>query len=218
MKFPNAIKGLKKIYLGEILSLLGAVLAVAMLVLLAVHHIDIDDASDAGVKALNASGMLIPFVLYAVGSIVLILVSFILNLVGLIQASRDEDYFKRALIVAAIGVAVSMLITGLQKSAVAGNWLQVASTVCNTLLTVLVLGGIGSIANKIGNKEVAGLSEQCSKVVIYPMACSVVVEILIAVMSLNESTVTMLSIAIGVLDVIAYVLYLRVLSKARIMQ
>lgn len=219
MKYENAIKGIKKIYLAEILALIGAVFAVFMLAILAVNKININGTGDAFLEILDTSGMMVPFILYSIGTVLMFLISFIIILTGLIQGSHDEENFRRALWVTILAIGISVLGSALQRNnpQITG-WLEIASTICSMMITLLVLNGIGRIADDLGNKDVSALSAKCSKIVLRPFILSAVLELLIAVIGLNETAVSLLSILIYLLDAVAYVLYLRVLSKARVMQ
>ncbi len=46
MRYPNAAKGIKKIFLAEILSIIAAALCVGVLVLLAVSHVNLNESGD----------------------------------------------------------------------------------------------------------------------------------------------------------------------------
>lgn len=218
MRFPNAMKGIKKIYIAEMLCVISALLGIAMLILLAVNHIDLQDTSSVTMDALRASGMLIPVVVYSIGTILLILISFILNLAGILQASHDEEYFKRALAAAIMGVMVSVVHTLLRNNPTVVSIMTVASTVLTMLMIMMVLGGIGRIADSLGNKEVSEQSRQCSKLVLYPFGFSLLAELAIAIFDLNESATALFSIANLLLDLGIYIIYLRVLGQARSME
>ncbi len=219
MKYPDAAKGIRKIYLAEILSIIGVVIAVAMMVIMAANHFDFNMGGDELAHTLEASGMMIPFVLYLIGIIVFFLVSMILILAGLVQGAHDEESFRRAFWAALIGVAVSIAAVFLKNNNPdVGNWLNVASTVCTMTVTLLVLAGIGKIADSIGSREVAEQSRSCSRMILYPFILSAVLEVVVTIFDLNETAATLCMIAISVLDVVAYLFYVRVLSKARVMQ
>ena len=103
MRYPNAAKGIKKIFLAEILSIIAAVLCVGVLVLLAVSHVNLNESGDVLRDKLKASGMSTPFLIYSLGTLVLFLFSYILNMAGITQAAHDEESFRRALWAAVAG-------------------------------------------------------------------------------------------------------------------
>jgi hypothetical protein len=91
-------------------------------------------------------------------------------------------------------------------------------TICTMMTALLVLDGIIRIAGSTGNSELSDLAKWCSKFIIFPFVFSLVGELLIAVFALNESTIALVGAAVYVLDAVSYIMYLRVLSKARTMQ
>lgn len=218
MEYPNVKKGINKIYVGEILTLMGAALAVVMVILLAVNHIDTKGTGAAFLQEIRASGMVIPFVVYAVGTLVLFLAGGILALAGIIQAAHDEESFKRALGVALLSIAVSIIGSFLQQKATGiSKWIEIASTILTMMIALLVLGGIGEVARSLGNKEVEDAAQKTSKIVLYPFILSAVAEFLVAILNLNQSSVALFSVAIYVLDIVSYVVYIKALAKAKAM-
>lgn len=218
MNYPNVKKGIGKLYLGELLVFLGAVLGVGALIILTLNHVDVKLTGEAIRQHLEATGMLVPFVVYAVGTVLLFLAGLILTLAGITQSSHDEESFKRALWAVLLNIAIHLANSFLQqKNPGISKWLEVASTVCTMMTTLLVIGGIGEVAEKIGDREMCALTAQSSKIVLYPFILSAVAELLVALLNLNQSSVAMFNIAIGVLDVVSYIVFLRVLYKAKIM-
>lgn len=219
MEFPNASKGLKKIYLAELLHLIGAIMVVCALILLAANGINLKTTGDVLRDKLTETGMAIPMLFYSIGTIILLLIGLFLNLAGIWQASRDEESFKRALWATLLAIAINIAGGFLQRSNPGiVDWLDVISTICTMMITLLVLNGIIRIADSLGSKDVSDLAKWCSKFIIFPFTLSLVGEVLIAVFALNESFVALFSVAVYVLDAISYFMYLRVLSKARVMQ
>lgn len=218
MQYPNIRKGISKLYLGEILVLLGAFLSLCLLVLLAVNRVDIHGTGEAFMTEIRSSGMLVAFAAYTIGTVLFALVGAILCLAGLTQAAHDEENFKKALWVVLAGIVISVAGSYLsQKNATVGKWIEVLSTICSMMSTLLVLAGIGEIAEGLGNQEVFDLSRSTSRIVLYPFILSMVAEVLVALLSLNESAAALFAIAISILDVVSYVFYLRALSRAKAM-
>ena len=219
MEYPNAAKGLKKIFLAELLHLIGAVMVVCALIVLASNGIDLKASGDVLREKLEATGMTVPMIVYSVGTIILLLIGLFLNLAGIYQASRDEDSFKRAMWATLFTILVSFVGSFIQRSnPAAADWIDVVITICTMMTSLLVLGGIIRIAESTGSKEVSDRAKWCSKFIVFPFALSLVGELLIAIFDLNESSVALFGAAVYVLDAVAYIMYLRVLAKARIMQ
>ena len=219
MEYPNAAKGLKKIFLAELLHLIGAVMVVCALIVLASNGISMKTSGDVLRDKLTATGMTVPMIIYSVGTVVLLLIGLFLNLAGIYQASRDEDSFKRAMWATLFTIVVSIVGSFIQRgNPAAADWIDMIITISTMMTALLVLDGIIRIAGSTGNSELSNLAKWCSKFIIFPFVFSLVGELLIAVFALNESTIALVGAAVYVLDAVSYIMYLRVLSKARTMQ
>ena len=97
MKYPNAAKGLNRIYIAEILSILVAVLIIVLAAMAGVSHVSTNAGSEEATQALQSANLGTPFVILGIAMMLLMLVSWCLNLVGIINASKDETGFKQAL-------------------------------------------------------------------------------------------------------------------------
>ena len=91
MKFPNAAKGVKKIFNAEIISLIAALIGGAGLVL-GLIGASKETGESAGTITLTVSGVLL------IVSGIAILVAGVINIIGFIQAAKDEEGIKRAVL------------------------------------------------------------------------------------------------------------------------
>ena len=80
MKFPNTFKGIKKIWIAEMLMLLAAVLSIVLLFIIAGNSVVIEDA-----LVINTDAIRTPTAIFGIGAAVLSLVAFLLNLIGIIN-------------------------------------------------------------------------------------------------------------------------------------
>ena len=94
MTFPNAYHGVKKIFTAEILSIIAAFLALvtAVVAIVAAVSMAAGEEDAAAAAGLGTVGLII-------ASGVLYIISYIMNLVGLHQAGKDEANFKTAFII-----------------------------------------------------------------------------------------------------------------------
>jgi len=97
MRFPNADKGIRKIYIAEIMGILAAVLAIVLVFMAAANHIDTNMSGEEVTQAIETSKIGGPAVVFSIFMLLLMLASYILNLIGISNAAKDEDGFKRAL-------------------------------------------------------------------------------------------------------------------------
>lgn len=219
MRYPNAAKGLKKIYLAEILGTLAAVLAIVIVILVATSHVDTGASGEEAAQALQTANIGGTFVIVGVAMIVLMLVSYIMNLSGIIDASKDEEGFKRALWALLASMVFGIVAAILENSnARVANWLKVPSTLFELVVTIYVLEGIANLANNLGKREIADMSAKCRNYLMIALILSAAAEVFVALGVAGSTLSTTSGIAAGLLQIVAYVVYLQVLNKARLMQ
>lgn len=219
MKYPNAAKGINKIYIAEILSIMAAVLAIAMMILVTSNSIDTGLSADAATQALQSARIGTPFVVLGVLMMLLMLVSFFMNLTGIISASKDEAGFKRALWVLLAGIVFEIIASILQNSSPqAANWLKVPATLCNLVVMIFVLEGIATLADSLVRKDISDMCAKCRTYLLCVLILSAAAEVLASLGVTGSAMQSTTGIAAHLLEIVAYVFYLRVLNKARLMQ
>ena len=219
MRYPNAAKGIKKIYLAEILGILALVLAIVMAIMVAGSHVDTSLSGEEAAQALQAANLGTPFVILGVAMMLLMLVSYFMNLIGVINASKDDEVFKMALWALLASIAFGVVAAILENSnAKVASWLKVPSTLFELVVTIYVLEGIGNLARNLGKNDIADLSKQCRTWMMYALVLSAAAEVFVALGTTGSALNTTSGIAASLLGIVAYVVYLRVLNKARLMQ
>ncbi len=219
MKYPNAAKGINKIYFAEILSIIGAALAIVMVILMAANHIDTSIGGEEAAQALRSANISTLFVIYGVLMTLILLVAYILNLVGIINASKDEAGFKRALWVLLASMAFAIIASVLENSnPQVANWLKVPSTLFELVVAIYVLEGISNLAGSLGKKQIVDMCAQCRTWFMCALILSAAAETFVALGTNGSVLNTASGVASGLLQIVAYVVYLRVLNKARLMQ
>ena len=219
MKYPNASTGIRRIYIAEILSVLAAVLAIVVMILTAANHIDTNITGEEATRALQAAKMDTPFVALSLSMMLLMLVSFFMNLSGIIKASKDEIGFKNALWVLLAGMVFEIISSSIQNSSPqVAHWLQVPSTLCNLVVMIFVLEGITVLADNLSRKDVSDMCRSCRTYLLYALILSAAAEVLTALGITGSAGRSVTGIAGHLLEIVAYVFYLRVLNKARLME
>ncbi len=218
MKFPNAAKGIRKIYLAEILSIAAAVLGIIILEVFALNQVGMNNSGAALKETLEGVGLYVPFMLYGAAAIVLFIVSFVLNAAGIAQAARDEAAFKRALLALVLSVVAAGVISVVQNTnRQVANWLNIAATFCTLTVFLMVIGGICALADKVGDKAVAALGEKTRKYLWCTFLLSAAAETVVALFPGDAGLSNQFGVVANVLDIVAYILYIRLLAKARLM-
>jgi len=219
MRYPNAAKGIKKIYLAEILGILALVLAIVLGIMVAGSHVDTSISGEEAAQALQAANVGTPFVILGIAMMLIMLASYVLNLIGVVNASKDDEGFKRALWALLASIAFGVVAAILENSnAKVASWLKVPSTLFELVVTIYVLEGIGNLARNLGKNDIADLSKQCRTWMMYALVLSAAAEVFVALGTTGSALNTTSGIAASLLGIVAYVVYLRVLNKARLMQ
>ena len=219
MRFESAKKGIKKLFLGEILSIVASILLIASLVYLAMKQVDLNMTGEAVRQSLESGGVLVPFLVFSIAGLLLFLASYVLSLAGIINGAHDEESFKRALWAELALIALTIASAFLQDSQPQMvKWLDVVSTVARMMVTLLVIGGIDRVAAKLGKTDVVIIGEKSRYFMISAFLLSAVFEVMLVFFFQNNPSMTyFFRMTVYVLDIIAYVLYLRLLNRARMM-
>ena len=219
MTFPNAANGIKKLFIGEILALFGA-LASGVAVFFAKPQVDdslniTDFAATTNVELGLVGGFL------AVGGVIMI-VAFILQLIGIVKASKDEEAFKGALYLILFSLAASIvgsvLVTmfpGMPKFA--QNIPTVVVNLTEILTTFLVIGGIASLGAKVNSAELQEKASKLLGIIVTVIVLKFVANCVILLFKENIADViaTILGILVVFFTLLQYILYLSLRSKAK---
>ena len=127
MKFPNAAKGVKKIFNAEIISLIAALIGGAGLIL-GLIGASKETGESVGTTLLAVSGALL------IVSGIALLVAGIMNIVGFIQAAKDEVGIKRAVLCTVFSALLACVAAFFENQT---GFLGGLGTVLSTIATVL---------------------------------------------------------------------------------
>ena len=211
MKFPNAYSGVKKIWLAEILMLLAAVLGIIMLIVVAGNTQVVD-----GEVTEVAAGVATPAAILTIGCAVLALVAFVLNLVGIISARKDEEAFKIALFVTLVGIVASVVASIWSQNAVLTKWTDVVNTLCNLFASYFVLTGIANLADRYPDPATRDFALKSRTWLEGSFCLTAVLKFIKNIFNIqNETVVIIMGVAALLVEIISYVLYLRALSRGK---
>ncbi len=140
------------------------------------------------------------------------LISFILTIVGLVKASKDDDGFKTALAFIILAVVATIV----------GSCFQSSNTfiynICTTFVTCHVILGIISLADQLGDDAVAEKGRSLFKVIIavYVIAIIGVASYTFVLINPALAVIAYVIVCISmVVSIVSYFLYLSLLSKAK---
>ena len=229
MKFPNAAKGVRKIFSAEILKLIAIVCLIAGLICLILMLASVGNGSDAGAGA-SAIGVLI----FVGGAFVLMAVAAIMKLVGIVQSSRDESSFTAALVCILIEV-VALIVSGFiappvinPSGSVDINALSAISnsvslnhlimSIANLLITVFIITGVIKLADQLNDGSVSAKGANLLKIIIVINGLAIIASIVSLIFGANSATAVTCGILLLValiLEIVQYFMYLSLLSNGK---
>ena len=196
MKFPNAAKGVKKIFNAEIISLIAALIGGAGLIpgLIGASQ---ETGDSVGTTLLAVSGALL------IVSGIALLVAGIMNIIGFIQAAKDEEGIKRAVLCAVFSALFAFVAAFFENQTGflggLGTVLSSIATVLNMLVALFMIGGL------------MNLSAKCNR----PLALSILIRFGAYTSSFGAGVINWLSGLSALFTVFIYSLELIYLAKAK---
>jgi hypothetical protein len=212
MKFPNAAKGISKIFTSEILALIAAIATGVATILAVVMYASAKTNSTAGAAA-SGIGMLV----LGLGASVLLVIALILKIVGVVQASKDEDSFKMIIYLTIFTLIVAVVAAIFSRVAFLNNIANAVSAIGSFVTTLLIILGIGNLGVQVGNDEVIDKCSSQFKLILGIGIVALLARFFCIFLPTipAQGIVIALAVVALVLSVIQYILYLSLLSKAK---
>ena len=211
MRFPNAFRGIKKIWLAELLMLLAAVVGIIMVIVMATN------GTMVGEDIIINESVKTPIAILGIVTAVIALVAFILNLVGLINANNDDPAFRIALLVTILGIVASAISAIWSNNETLNKWMDTALTICSLFASYYVLTGIANLAEKMSDAATKALALKSRTLVEGSFCATALFKLIISIFKIQEgSTIsTILAVIALLLELVSYILYLRALDKGK---
>lgn len=211
MRFPNAYRGVKKIWLAEMLMLLAAIVGIIMVIVMAAN------GTMVGEDIVINEGVKTPIAVLGIVTAVILLIGFILNLIGLINANNDDSAFRIALLVTILGVVASAISAIWSNNETLNKWMDTAITICSMFASYYVLTGIANLAEKMSDAATKALALKSRTLVEGSFCATALFKLIISIFKIQDgSTIsTILAVVALLLELVSYILYLRALSKGK---
>ena len=212
MKFPNAAKGISKIFTSEILALIAAIATGVASILAAVMYASAKTNSTAGAAA-SGIGMLV----LGLGASVLLVIALILKIVGVVQTSKDEDSFKMIIYLTIFTLIVAVIAAIFSRVTFLNNIANAVSAIGSFVTTLLIILGIGNLGVQVGNDEVIDKCSSQFKLILGIGIVALLARFFCIFLPTipAQGIVIALAVVALVLSIIQYILYLSLLSKAK---
>lgn len=212
MKYPNAYKGVNRIFIAEIISIIAAIFAIigVTMLLAGVTGVDLNVSAELPMNGLTVGGSI-----FTIVTAVLSVVSFIMYIIGVVNASKDESSFKTALYAILVGI-----IAGLVGGIFSGNLViyglaSVVSKFCELIALFFCIGGIGNLAVSLQNEEIANKATTLVKFICAVIIIGIIISVIVTFVPIPATLASILSIVSSVCSIISYIMYLFLLSGAK---
>lgn len=212
MKFPNAAKGIKKIFNAEILNLI-ALIATSILLILSVVLASLTESDNDATMGVLAISILV----FGAVAGVMGIIALILMIVGTIQTAKDEPSFKMIIYLAVLNIIVAIIAALFSGNQFVNNLANGFNSVVSFITSILVVIGVANLARQLLNTE---LAEKCAKllrVVIWVGMLSLMTRFFSIFWGSKVALVIIIFLGVIsiILSIIQYILYLSMLSKAK---
>ncbi len=216
MRYPNAAKGVSRIFSAEILNLIfGILITVSGVCALLTNY-----AEKAGTEVEKIPAFWIMTGSFLVGG-VLKLISIIMNIVGISNASKDEENFKNALLFLVLGmiatagsITVSVLV---KESEMTTGILDSIAKLLEVFVYIFVVSGIVKLADRYNRGDISAAGTNVLKILILVNVIVLIAGFIVSVMGGQAASIVtaVLTIIAGILSVVQYIMYLSLLAKAK---
>lgn len=196
--YPNASDGVKQIFLSEIFGLIGAVLAVITAFFGAAFVGSAFSGSTAGTVA--SAGLAGIFGILTVG---VAIAAFVLKILGLNKAGKDNRTFLTALLVVLIAALIALLNAFIKSS--------ILSSIGDILDFVVLFFVVKGVTELLPGTEF----EQNGKTIVTLGFIVMIIGIVVAILGRVKFITILGGIASFICSVVYYIMYLIFLNKAK---
>lgn len=212
MKFPNTFKGIKNIWIAEMLMLLAAVLSIVLVFVIAGNSVVIDDA-----VVVNTEAVKTPTAIIGIGAAVIILVAFLLNLIGIINCRKDDKNFVNALIATVLGVICGIVnaIWGEAKPRL-GEWMEFVMVMESCYASYYVLTGVSNLSEAYPDPQTKKLVDKSRNWLLGSFCLSAILKLIVDIFNIQDGTPkTIMGIVAVLAEIVSYVIYIMALNKSK---
>ena len=212
MKFPNTFKGIKNIWIAEMLMLLAAVLSIVLVFVIAGNSVVIDDA-----VVVNTEAVKTPTAIIGIGAAVIILVAFLLNLIGIINCRKDDKNFINALFATLLGVVCGIInaIWG-ESTPRLGSWMEFVMVMESCYASYYVLTGVSKLSEAYPDEATKKLVDKSRNWLLGSFSLSAGLKLIVDIFNIQDGTPkTIMAIVAVLAEIVSYVIYLMALNKSK---
>ena len=213
MKFENAYKGIGKIITAEWFSILATITGIVSFIFgataWAAEHENIKELFDYSIGGFAIVGLV---------TLLFLALSFIINIIGLATAGKDDSEFTKAL----VEILIAVVATGV--GAYLGEKNDLIKTICNAITSIIstivmmhVVNGIANLADKLFNTKMINRGKTVTVIIMITFVISMLGEMIVKYIfkdpKMNINVI--LTIASMVMHIVQYIAYMIYLGQAR---
>lgn len=205
MKYPNASKGLHKIVIAEIIASAASIVAVIVSVL-ALPSVDITAPDYYAFGA---------FTLVMLATVVLYVAAYVLEIFGIVRASKDEPAFKVSLYAIIAAIILTVLSSFFYENETVSFLIAIGGDVAQFFLVHYIIHGIMHLSNHLGRPEIAKKGTQIFRVIYIAIIFEVIVRIfeLFYGRERGEALAKPYEVIANIMKTIEYILFLIYIIK-----
>lgn len=213
MKYLNAEKGIKKVYISEIFAIIAGALSGCSELL-----IDAFNNNFAGLLTRHSGFIFAGFAISAL--LIALIVAFnIIGFLGYYQASKDEPIFKKSMYCVAASGVLTVIGTFLKipngmMHAIFSN----AGSIVEMFVVIFAVSGLMELCGNCSRNDLSGAGDKMLKILVVTYIISSVNALIIRIFELSDQS-KIVSVIVGAVDlvliVLRYVIYLRYLRCVR---
>lgn len=208
MMFPNAYKGVKKLFTAEILGLIGTIALViaAFAALVTVGAVEAEEEA-VGMASLGVAAF------FGLAGGIIAIIAFIIEIIGLNAGGKDEQNFKTALSFAVAGIVVQALASFVSAELVQ-KFANTFVPVAKVMLIYYVVEAIRSLAKKMGDSAMVQKGKSVITIVYVTFGVQILAEVL-GQFVVTGKAAEVIELVGYVLAIAQFIVYLSYLSKAK---
>lgn len=205
MQYPNAWRGVRKLYFAELLGLIANAASILLLLLLRVS------------PELAQSGFAIGLGLAALGPVIPVLA---LMTVGIFQARKDEPLFQKARLAILLSLGLTVLAFSVGSKSPLYKILDLLGDAANLFCVLYLLKGILRLAHRLKDAAVKQAGEGLYGLILIAGSAGILLNAVIALLPKSEAgggvasmILTGLVLLLAVLESVLLLLYFRRAAK-----
>ena len=215
MTFPRAHKGVKKIFIAELITLFISLATGFLSVFFDAEIRQLPQTVESITKhgSIEMNSWIVLIIACAAG--VLTLFAALINLIGYIQASRDEASFLGALICMLLNAVLVFSASFFQQSnEVLAGVFNIAASIAELFMIILTLRGLVNLSYSLDCRKMVARGNVLLKLIAVICLLSVVAEIVVYTFRLNTFlasvlfVVMIINVALSLMYYIIYLIYL----------